>query len=113
MPSSAWKKIDRDLQISWHTPDEIHQRRELPRLKVGAHLHQHRPELVPHLPHSLEKHLRRAGDIAQPLLVGDFLWELEREHESLRCPVYPATDRRRGGGGVEGRIDRNLVEPPR
>ena len=83
-------ELDRDAKIFRNSSQEIDERRQLTRLKVGSHLYEHGAELVAELAHSLEEDLGGTSDIAQPLLVRDLLRQLESEDKSSRRPLEPA-----------------------
>src|SRR3954467_582637 len=110
---AAMPELDGDPKIRRNSTEEINQRRQFTGLEVGAHLHQHRAELFSQVADALEEGLGRAGDVAQPLLMGDLLRQLQCELKSARRPLVPAFDGRLGGRCIKRRIDLDGVEGTR
>ena len=106
-------ELDRKAKIGWNTSYEMNQRRQFVRLEIGTELNENRTELLFQLTRSLVKLLPYSECVAKPLLVRDFLRQLERENKIMRSPVVPALKRCRRRHSVESRIDFHGAEGAR
>jgi len=106
-------ELDGESNVRRHLVDEIDQRGQLTRIEIRPELHQNGTKFVTQLAGALVEELGHSQLVAEALLMGDFLRELEREDEIVRRSVVPALERRGRGNSVKRRIDFDGSERPR